>query len=86
MVLLHYFVNVCAMFHPGQHLIPFRQKPWESKAQNELIKVGRSTSHAGVKRLIFKSMSSESLNGGSLTLQVASALRPYYDDGCKKYP
>lgn len=86
MVVQHYFVNIRGMFHPGQHLIPFRQKTWESKAQNELIKVGSSASHAGVRRLTFKSMSLESLNGGSMTLQAASALRPYYDDGCKKHP
>lgn len=65
MVVQHYSVNIRGMSHPRQHLIPFRQKYWASKAQNELIKVGSSAFHAGGRRLTFKSMSLESLNGGA---------------------
>ena len=33
----HHFVNITGVFHPMEHLIPFGDETWESRAQNDPV-------------------------------------------------
>lgn len=83
LVVQYYFVHIIDAIHPMECLIPFGHKTWESKAQNYPIK--------GIALLLCKSKEAHFqvnvitvTQWGSIILQASSALRPYYDDGCKE--